>query len=269
MLQTTTEPICYFREQGFEIFGISQELPFLKQFCESKGRSISEFFGNELSIKGFREYSLKKSSLRAFSFKGTDFPGEHRPLLSIITPVIERVDYLASGFSVSDPIGQIINEIERDNREPSYKDQKDWKGIHHEMRYAITILKIFKYLEENRVQLQKDLFVDLIAVLAEFYAFESMIMFTTYDEEFLKNLPESTRCPVCFGPGSYVRDGRSSKLCEKCRHGVKIQKQRERRGTLIEGERYCACGCGEKITGSPQMRFKNPTHARRKQGDRK
>ena len=266
MLQSATEPLCYLHENGFEIFGILHELPHLKQFCEKEGTSIPNFFGNELIlVKGFREYTLRKPALRAFSFDGYDFPGEHRPFLSIITPVLERVDYLQSGFSVSDPIGQTINEIERDNQEPQYKDSNDWKKIHLEVRYATTVLKILNHIRKNDSNIPADLFIDLIAVLAEFYAFESFAMIQTYDEGFLKNLPESTLCPGCWEPCGDLKDNRSSQLCKKCRREIKIQKQRERRGTQIVGERCCSCGCGEIIVGRPNKKYKNKTHGRRMQ----
>lgn len=253
-------------DSGFEICGVSQELPYLLESCQNHGFSLKKCFGGEyIFCKGFREFCVKSAALPVFSYDGYDFPGEHRIFFSVvIDPALKALITLMDYYRSDKPIDDLLLNVKISNTGNLSTDQENQlRDI--QLRYFRTTLKILNSIKSEATVTQ-DLFFDVLAVLAQVYYVESFLMaLLHWDENFLKNLPKSDLCPKCLGPGNELKDRRSSKLCKKCRNDIKIQKQRERRGTQLIGERLCACGCGEIITGRLNKKFVNDTHGRRVQ----
>jgi hypothetical protein len=237
---------------GFELCGISQDTPLLKEFCESKGQKLNDFAQNKeyFLCRGFRDKILKKSKLQHFFCDGLKIPGEYHPFFSIISPQLNELVYRIQYFHTKTPYKDVLALIKSDNTDTELFDLQ--------FRYISTGVKIIERMLKDAVGDSVDLLIDAWCILGEFYYLEGLLSVSNRDEAFVKNLPPSNLCPNCLGP----KDNPSSELCKKCQ-------QRKRRGTKLIGERYCGCGCGEIINGPPQKRYKNSTHARRKQGDRK
>jgi hypothetical protein len=260
MHQTTT---CVLFENGFELFGIFQETPYLKEFCESKGFTIHKFSqnGEFILCRGFRDEMLKKSTLRPFFYDKLKIPGEYHPFFSIISPQLNELDYRIQHFNSKTPIEDLLTCIKSDNTDNEFFEL--------EYRYLTTGIKIIEKITRDNIRDPFDLLIDTWCILGEFYHLEVLFLGSKRDEEFFKNLPPSGLCPECLGPMEDPKDMRSSEICKECRHEIRMDKQRQRRGTKLIGERYCACGCGEIIEGRPNKKYFNPIHGRRKQGDRK
>ncbi|GEM_PF-6004401 len=258
MLQTPTEFLCRITETGFELYGIPQETPYLKQNSLNKGISLAELVGNDIILcRGFREEMLKDSILRPFFYDRLKIPGEYRPFFSIISPQLNELDYRLQNFHSKTPFDELLSCIKSDNSdEPSFDLQ---------YTYISTGIKLIEKISKENIKDPFDLLIDAWCVLGEFYHLEGLLLASSLGEKFYKILPPSSLCPVCLEPMKDPKDNRFSEICKKCRHDVKIEKQRSRRGTPIIGERYCSCGCGEIITGSANKKYVNDTHGRRKQ----
>ena len=226
-------------------------MPLLMKFCESEGMKLNVLAQNKefISCKGFREEMLKKSKLQYFFYDGVKIPGEYRPFFSIIGPQLNELVFRIDNFHTKTPCKDTLDLIKSDGTDPELFDLQN--------RYISSGIKISEKLAKSTFG-SIDLLIDAWCILGQFYILEGLFLVSNRDEAFKKKLPVSDLCPNCLGP----KDSPFSELCKKCQ-------QRKRRGTKIIGERCCACGCGEIITGPPQKRFKNSTHARRKQGDRK
>jgi hypothetical protein len=260
MHQTTTEYLCVLSENGFEISGIFQETPYLKEFCESQGFTIHKFSknGKYILCKGFREEMLKeKSKFRPFFYDGKKIPREYRPFFSIITPQLYELDYRIEHFKTLTPFDDITNLIKSDDTDNEFFDLQ--------FRHIKTGIKLIEKISKDRVKEPFDLLIETFCILGEFYHLEALLLASKRDQEFFKNLPRSDLCPTCLEPMEDPKDLRSSEICKKCRREIRMQKQREKRGTQIIGERSCACGCGEIITGAANKKYINATHGRRVQ----
>ena len=261
MLQTTTEYLCVLSENGFEICGIFQETPYLKEYCESRGITIHKFSKNEEYIlcRGFREEMLKNSiiGLRPFFYDRLKIPGEYRPFFSIISPQLNELDHRIQHFQTKTPFDDIIDLIKSDNTDNEFFELQ--------YRYITTGIKLIKKMSNDNIRDPFDLLIDTWCILGEFYHLEALFLGSKRNQEFFKNLPRSNLCPSCLDPMEDPEDLRSSEICKKCRHDIKIGKQRQRRGTQLIGERRCSCGCGEVITGAANKKYVNATHGRRKQ----
>jgi hypothetical protein len=256
MLQTTTENLCVLSDNGFEICGIFQETPYLKEYCEIRGVTIHNFSQNGKFIlcRGFREEMLKNSIFRPFFYDRLKIPGEYRPFFSIISPQLNELDYRIQHFHSKTPFDDILRLIKSDNTDNEFFELQ--------YKYITTGIRLIeKLLKDTTIEL----LIDTWCVLGEFYHLEAVFLGSKRNQEFFKNLPRSGLCPKCFEPMEDPKDLRSSEICEKCRHDIKIGRQRQRRGTQLIGERYCACGCGEVITGAGNKKYVNATHGRRKQ----
>lgn len=300
-----TEHFCRMTETGFKLFGISQDTPYLKEFFENQGQKLYESQpGGFFKIEGFRQEMLDlmkkipleftfrynflnrfdftgmerpKETMRSYFFDGYEFPGEYQFFFEIISPAINRYLCITDGkYPVKNPINQILDEIERLNK-PS--DNRDWEFTELQIRYVKTGLKLMKVFEETKGDTQSEserntilnLLLDGWAILAEYYSLELFLFLQKIEREFIESLPKSeTLCPRCSEPRNDLKDDkRVSKYCEKCRDEIRLERERERqrkkRGTKNIGARYCACGCGEIITGNPKRKYINDTHGRRMQ----
>lgn len=297
MHKIPTEHLCRMTETGFDLFGISQDTLYLKDFFEKQGQKLyNSQPGGFFKIEGFRQEMLKNSKIipvefsfrhtllkrfdftgmdkptgntRPFYFEGYEFPGEYQFFFSAINPAFNRYFYITGGeYPVKNPIDQILNEIERDN-----KSSDEFTEL--QIRYVKTGLKLIKFFEEmggdrkDEPELKHtfNLLLDGWAILAEFYSMELLLFSQKLDREFIESLPKSeTLCTRCSEPRNDLKgDNRVSKYCKKCRDEIRLAKQRERLGIKVIGARYCACGCGEIITGNPKRKYVNDTHGRRMQ----
>jgi hypothetical protein len=259
MLQTPTDNLCVLSENGFEICGIFQGTPLLKEFCESEGITVDKLAKNGIiSFKGFREEMLNESRLRPFFIDEKEFPGEYRPFFSILYPALNRLEELIQEYHSQTPIKDLLLDLKISNTKiPS--DIKEIDITHLQILYVTTGVKLIEKIGLH------DTLYDAWSVLGEFYYLEGLWLGLKIDQEFIKNLPSSDICPRCKGQMKYRKNNRSSEICKKCRDEIKIERQRQRRGIQFIGERYCDCGCGEIITGRPNKKYVNGTHGRRKQ----
>jgi len=253
---------------GFELCGISQNTPLLKEFYENQGGSLYDFAPDGFILcKGFREEMLKNSNLRPFFFEGKKIPREFEPFFSIIKPALNHLDVLYQERNSEAPIHDLLLNLKIHNPK-SPMDVNKIEIEHLQLNYVITgIQAIEKIFSGNQTNSDNEicLLLDVWSILGEFYHLEALILGSKRDLEYFKNLPQSDLCPRCLEPMENPKDGRSSNICKKCRSEIKIDKQRQRRGTRLIGERYCGCGCGETFNGPPQKKYKNATHGRRVQ----
>jgi hypothetical protein len=258
MLQIPTssdELICRMTNTGFEICGISQELPYLKHFCDENERNLADFSINKDSFKidGFRAERLRQSQYRPFLFEGKQIPREFQPFFYVVELELENLLFRIEKFHTQTPIDDEISIITKEaSNDPIFKSLSVLQA-----RYIGTALRLVA-----KIPPIIDLWIDALCVLAEFFVLESLLVGLIYD---WTKFPLSGFCPQCLEPMADPKDQRYSGICKKCRNKIKIERQRERRGTKIIGERYCACGCGEIITGNPKKKYLNDTHGRRMQ----
>jgi hypothetical protein len=256
-----SEPLCRITETGFELFGISQETPLLKDFSLNK---------QPVRVRGFREVMMRYSSFRPIIRDGRKIPGECRPFLTVLQPALNWIEVLIQDHHSQAPIEELLLNLKVSNAKiPS--DIKKIKIEHIQLNYVITGIRLLEKIFSDSINNEDaiDLFYDTCSILSGFYNLEGKTLASNHGEEFFKNSPKSGLCPWCLAPMEDPKDNRSSEICQKCRHDIKIEKQRQRRGTKLIGERYCACGCGEIIAGRPNKKYVNDAHGRRKQGDRK